>query len=57
MYKRQSEALRDAVQGFGRQALHARELGLIHPATGELNSWSSELPDDMQALLAVLADE
>ena len=57
VHKGASAALRDTVQGFGRQALHARELGLIHPATGELNSWSSELPDDMQALLAVLADE
>jgi 23S rRNA pseudouridine1911/1915/1917 synthase len=57
VHKGASAALRDTIQGFGRQALHARELGLIHPATGELNSWSSKLPDDMQALLAVLADE
>ena len=46
--------LRDAIQNFARQALHARELGLIHPASGELVSWSSELPGDMQSLIKVL---
>ena len=52
-----SAAVRDAVQNFGRQALHARELGLIHPASGEMVSWDSELPEDMQSLLAVLAGD
>ena len=52
-----SAAVRDAVQNFGRQALHARELGLIHPASGEMVSWDSELPEDMQSLLAVLAND
>ena len=51
------EQLREAIQGFSRQALHARELGLIHPATGEFVSWATELPDDMEALLAALASE
>ncbi len=31
-----------------RQALHAKTLGFIHPATGEKISFNSELPDDMQ---------
>ncbi len=31
-----------------RQALHAKTLGFIHPATGEKMSFNSELPDDMQ---------
>ena len=56
IHKGTSVELRETVQNFGRQALHARELGLIHPATGELVSWASELPDDMQSLLAVLAN-
>jgi hypothetical protein len=30
---------------------------LIHPATGEFVSWATELPDDMEALLAALASE
>ena len=46
-----------AVQDFPRQALHARRLGLVHPVTGEEMSWESPLPADMQALLAVLAED
>ena len=56
IHKGASEGLRDFIQGFGRQALHARALGLIHPSTGEQHSWSVDLPDDMQALLQALAD-
>lgn len=56
IHKGASEDLRDFIQGFGRQALHARALGLIHPSTGVQHSWSVDLPDDMQALLQALAD-
>ena len=31
-----------------RQALHAKTLGFIHPATGEKMLFNSELPDDMR---------
>lgn len=34
-----------------RQALHARTLGFIHPATGEHIRFDSELPDDMKAAI------
>ena len=34
-----------------RQALHAKTLGFIHPATGEENLFVSELPDDMQRVI------
>lgn len=44
-----------AVQHFPRQALHARRLGLVHPASGESMSWESPLPADMVELLAILA--
>jgi 23S rRNA pseudouridine1911/1915/1917 synthase len=37
---------------FGRQALHAFRLGLLHPATGKAVAWEIGLPDDMAALLA-----
>jgi 23S rRNA pseudouridine1911/1915/1917 synthase len=57
IHKGASDTLRETLQGFGRQALHARELGLIHPATGEQVSWASELPEDMQALLQVLEND
>jgi len=40
--------------GFHRQALHAAELGFIHPVTGEAMRFSSPLPPDMDELLAEL---
>jgi 23S rRNA pseudouridine1911/1915/1917 synthase len=35
-----------------RQALHAKSLSFHHPTTGEWMSFDSELPDDMQQVLA-----
>jgi 23S rRNA pseudouridine1911/1915/1917 synthase len=35
-----------------RQALHARTLGFVHPKTGKQMDFTSELPADMQALIA-----
>ena len=37
-----------------RLMLHAAELGFVHPATNTEMQWKSELPDDMQAVLASL---
>ena len=37
-----------------RQALHARTIGFIHPATGKTLTFDSALPVDMQAVLAML---
>jgi len=37
-----------------RQALHAKKLGFIHPATNEFISFDSELPEDIQNLLLKL---
>lgn len=34
-----------------RQALHAKELGFIHPTTGEMNKYDSEVPDDMSQVI------
>ncbi|MDE7426845.1 MAG: RluA family pseudouridine synthase [Muribaculaceae bacterium] len=34
-----------------RQALHARTLGFVHPATGEEMFFTSEIPADMSALI------
>ena len=36
---------------FPRQALHARRLGLVHPATGKAMLWKAELPEDMAELI------
>ena len=35
-----------------RQALHARTLGFVHPRTGQQMDFTSELPEDMQLLIA-----
>ena len=36
---------------FHRQALHARRLGLVHPASGKPMLWKSNLPEDMAELI------
>lgn len=43
--------LRSLVKGLGRQALHAKTLGFIHPVSGQYMEFDSELPADMQAVL------
>lgn len=37
---------------FSRQALHARRLGLIHPASGKALEWEAPVPPDLDGLLA-----
>jgi len=46
--------LRAMVRRLGRQALHARTLGFIHPITGDYLEFSSPLPADMVQLLEYL---
>lgn len=46
--------LREPIRLFGRQALHATRLGLIHPVTHEAMEWEVEMPQDMVDLLEVL---
>ena len=40
-----------ALQDFHRQALHATQLGLTHPVSGEMLSWSVPCPEDMLHLI------
>jgi 23S rRNA pseudouridine1911/1915/1917 synthase len=42
---------------FERQALHARRLGLVHPATGKAMLWKSPLPDALAELIEILRSE
>ncbi len=42
---------------FKRQALHASELGLIHPETNQPISWQAPIPDDMQELIQILKSD
>lgn len=46
--------LRKMITTLGRQALHARTLGFIHPTTGEYLEFSVEMPEDMATLVAYL---
>ena len=57
VYGRTRSAHRELLKklGFGRQALHAAELGFTHPVTGELLSFKSDVPPDMQELLSALS--
>jgi 23S rRNA pseudouridine1911/1915/1917 synthase len=57
MPKGASEALRQAVREFPRQALHAARLELAHPVSGKPLEFRAELPPDMRALLAVLKQD
>lgn len=50
---------REALNALGRQALHAAELGFVHPVSGEELSFESALPQDMSRLqdaLGAMAD-
>ncbi len=49
--------LSECLQHFDRQALHAAELGLIHPDTGEPLCWQAPLPEDMDELLFYLQQD
>ncbi len=52
-----SEALREHIRGFARQALHAESLSLKHPDTGEELSLTAAPPDDLAALLRFVEEE
>ena len=49
-----TEQLNTTLLNFKRQALHASNLALTHPTTGEEMSWEAPLPGDMQDLLQAL---
>lgn len=52
--KQCSDSMREAIQQFKRQALHAYQLTLPHPATKEQMQWQAPLADDIQQLLTKL---
>jgi 23S rRNA pseudouridine1911/1915/1917 synthase len=51
------EALREALRGFRRQALHAYRLQLQHPGDGEQRRFQAPLPEDYRHMLTVLAED
>ncbi|WP_367108838.1 RluA family pseudouridine synthase [uncultured Psychrobacter sp.] len=52
-----TEKQRQVITNFPRQALHAYELGFVHPVTDEDIEVSAPIPEDMQQLIAVLSDD
>ncbi|MFN3459260.1 MAG: RluA family pseudouridine synthase, partial [Novosphingobium sp.] len=59
VYGRTPSKLRPLLQrlGFQRQALHAAELGFIHPVTGAAHHFASPTPVDMRELIVELCAE
>jgi 23S rRNA pseudouridine1911/1915/1917 synthase len=49
-----SDAAKEAISAFPRQALHAASLGFIHPISGEELQFEAELPADFSALVELL---
>jgi 23S rRNA pseudouridine1911/1915/1917 synthase len=47
----------ESIRGLKRQALHAYELGLIHPVTLEEMHWRAPLPQDMVNIIQALRDD
>jgi len=52
-----SPALIKQLRQFKRQALHACELGFIHPTTQKPMVWQAPLPDDMHTLIEYLKED
>ncbi|MEY3182131.1 MAG: hypothetical protein RLZ35_116 [Pseudomonadota bacterium] len=52
-----SPALQDMLRTFPRQALHAKQLTLQHPVSGETMSWCVPRPVDMEALILALKED
>ena len=52
-----TEEFKESILRFGRQALHAKFLGMEHPETGEWVEWEIPLPQDMLDLLEVIKQD
>lgn len=52
MFSKYKQFVQNAFKVCTRQALHAKELGFIHPTTGKMMRFESDLPDDMKELVA-----
>jgi len=52
-----SEEFKNVLRHFPRQALHAEQLGFVHPNSGEFVQWTIPLPTDMQNLLVALEED
>ena len=51
------QQLKTLIRELGRQALHAKTLGFIHPSTGEYREFDTELPEDMARIIRYLEQD
>ncbi|HEX9023146.1 MAG TPA: RluA family pseudouridine synthase [Geobacteraceae bacterium] len=51
------QELRALIRELGRQALHAKTLGFIHPSSGEYMEFDTELPRDMARIIEYLEQQ
>lgn len=51
-----TDSLREKIQGFNRQALHACSISFYHPASNEELTFTAPLPDDFKKLLHALEE-
>ena len=49
-----SDEFKTVLRNFPRQALHAQQLGIVHPRTGEPMQWTVPLPDDIKNISKAL---
>ncbi|QJR82127.1 23S rRNA pseudouridine(1911/1915/1917) synthase RluD [Alteromonas pelagimontana] len=52
-----TEAFIEQLRNFQRQALHAAQLSLFHPASEEWMTWQAPLPQDMETLLNAVRED
>ncbi len=50
------DEIRDYINHFPRQALHAKSLGFVHPSTGRQMNFDSDFPDDFRQLVQKLEE-
>ena len=51
VFSKYKQFIDNCFSAIPRQALHAKELGFTHPASGKWIQFDSELPDDMKAVI------
>ncbi len=52
-----SDALKEGLKAFKRQALHSCYLALEHPISGDFLEWEQKAPEDFQSLLECIETE
>jgi 23S rRNA pseudouridine1911/1915/1917 synthase len=51
VFQKYKQFVENCLAVLPRQALHARELGFIHPATGEALRFEAPMPTDMEEVI------